>query len=344
MVIDLFGLSEQEVRALYPAAFQYLLLRVKPGRNQNARATYRDNWWLYGEPRSELRRALRGLDRFIATVETAKHRPFCFLPAAVIPDNMLVCIASGDAFHLGVLSSRIHVAWALAAGGTLEDRPRYNKTRCFDPFPFPDATAAQRAAIAALAEELDALRRTRLDANPQLTMTGIYNVLEKLRAGLPLTPADRDLHDSGHISVLLRLHGGLDAAVAAAYGWPADLPAADIVARIVALNIARQAEEAAGQVRWLRPSFQAPGEPAKPAAEQASLPVEQAEQAGRPRWPSRDPERYVALRAALAAAPGHPGDLSRRFERAPTPKVGEMLETLAALGQAHRDAEGRYRA
>jgi hypothetical protein len=45
-------------------------------------------------------------------------------------------------------------------------------------------------------------------------------------------------------------------AVAAAYGWPADLAPADIVARLVALNPTRAAEEAAGTVRWLRPDYQ----------------------------------------------------------------------------------------
>ena len=62
---------------------------------------------------------------------------------------MIVVIALDCAFHLGVLSSRVHVTWALAAGGTLEDRPRYNKTRCFEPFPFPAATDASRRTSAA---------------------------------------------------------------------------------------------------------------------------------------------------------------------------------------------------
>nr|WP_211103573.1 type IIL restriction-modification enzyme MmeI [Azospirillum sp. TSA2s] len=56
---------------------------------------------------------------------------------------MLINIALSDGYSLGVLSSNIHVKWALAAGGTLEDRPRYNKTRCFDTFPFPNATPHQ---------------------------------------------------------------------------------------------------------------------------------------------------------------------------------------------------------
>ncbi len=143
MVIDLFGLTEEQVRKTYPAIYQHLLQTVKPERDQNNRAVYRDNWWIFGEPRANLRPALAGLPRYIATVETAKHRVFQFLDGTTVPDNMLIAIASADAFHLGVLSSRIHVVWALAAGGLLEDRPRYNKTRCFDPFPFPAATEAR---------------------------------------------------------------------------------------------------------------------------------------------------------------------------------------------------------
>ncbi len=78
----------------------------------------------------------------VPTVETSKHRFFVFLDASILPDNMLVNIASSDAFVLGILSSRIHVTWALAAGGRLGygNDPRYNKTRCFEPFPFPDAS------------------------------------------------------------------------------------------------------------------------------------------------------------------------------------------------------------
>jgi hypothetical protein len=74
---------------------------VKPERDQNNRATYRDNWWIFGEPRRDLRPALAGLPRYIATVETAKHRLFQFLDASILPDNMLIAIASNDAFHLG---------------------------------------------------------------------------------------------------------------------------------------------------------------------------------------------------------------------------------------------------
>ena len=154
---------------------------------------------------------------------------------------------------------------------------------------------------------------------------------------------ERDLHDAGQASILRDLHDRLDTAVAAAYGWPADLPEADILARLVALNAARRAEEEAGTIRWLRPAFQAPEEAARPAA-QASLAVEEATTAEATPWPKRAPEQYVALRAALGAAPATPAELARRFARAPRNRMKEMLEALVAMGQARPVAGGRYAA
>src|SRR5206468_8715881 len=122
MVIDLFGLPEPEVRQRFPEVYQWVLERVKPEREQNNRASYRDLWWVFGEPRSELRPALAGLDRYIATVETAKHRVFVFADASVLPDNRLVVFAIQAPEVFGVLSSRPHVVWTLSRGGTLEDR------------------------------------------------------------------------------------------------------------------------------------------------------------------------------------------------------------------------------
>jgi hypothetical protein len=121
---------------------------------------------------------LNRLARYISTVETSKHRFFVFLDTSILPDNMLVNIALDDAYFLGVLSSRVHVAWALAAGGTLEDRPRYNKTRCFEPFPFPITNEQQRERIRSLGETLDAHRKRQQQLFSALTITGMYNVLE----------------------------------------------------------------------------------------------------------------------------------------------------------------------
>jgi hypothetical protein len=143
-------------------------------------------------------------------------------------------------------------------GGLLEDRPVYNKSKCFDPFPFPDATPAQRTVIADLAEELDTARKAALAEVPGLTMTEIYNLRDKLRSGTTLDLADQDRARAARAGIVDRLHDQIDAAVADAYGWPADLAPSEIIARLVALNAERVAEEAQGQVRWLRPEYQVP--------------------------------------------------------------------------------------
>jgi len=112
-VIDLFGLTEAEARNEAPSIYQRLLTTVKPDRDQNKRDSYRLKWWIHGEPRSELRKSLANLPRYIATVETSKHRCFTFLDHSILPDNKLINFALSDAFSLGILSSEIHVAWAL---------------------------------------------------------------------------------------------------------------------------------------------------------------------------------------------------------------------------------------
>ncbi|MEO6754697.1 MAG: DNA methyltransferase, partial [Chthoniobacteraceae bacterium] len=193
MVIDLYGLTPEEVRAAFPEIYQWVFDRVKPERDQNRDAQIRSNWWLHGRPRPELRAAANGLRRYIATVETMKHRLFVFLDASILPDNKLIVFAFDDAFFLGVLSSRIHVVWALASGSHLGvgNDPVYVKSASFETFPFPTATEAQQTRIRDLAERLDAHRKRQQAQHPKLTLTDCYNVLEKLRAGTPLNAKEQ---------------------------------------------------------------------------------------------------------------------------------------------------------
>jgi len=345
MIIDLFGLSSEEVRLRFPAVYQRVLTRVKPERDSKGGtpdgAAYAKLWWVFGKPRQELRRALGGLSRFIVTPATAKHRFFVFLCEQVLPDDALITFALDDAFFLGVLSSRVHVVYALAAGGTLEDRPRYNKSRCFDPFPFPFNDAAHER-IRKIAQELDAHRKRVQSQNPGLTLTGMYNVLEKLRANEALNAKEKQIHEAGLVSVLRQLHDDLDAAVFAAYGWPPTLTDAEILERLVALNAERAKEEASGLVRWLRPDYQNPG---GAQTQQTALPVEVEAEAkpgkqrtGRLVWPKPLSERVKMVGAALAGVkePVTASEMAKRFARARAADVGEILETLCAVGKARR--------
>lgn len=108
-----------------------------------------------------------------------------------------------------------------------------------------------------LAVRLDAHRKQALATHQDLTLTGLYNVLEKLRSSEALTEKEQDIHERGLVSIMKHLHDQIDDAVFDAYGWPRDLSDEDILARLVALNQERRAEEAEGLVRWLRPEYQA---------------------------------------------------------------------------------------
>lgn len=342
-VIDLFGLKVEEVRDRFPEVYQWISERVKPEREQNKRDSYRLNWWIHGEPRKAFRPALEGLPRYIATVETAKHRVFQFLDASILPDNMLVCIASDKADLLGILSSRIHIAWALAQGGRLGygNDPRYNKTRCFETFPFPEATPEQRQCIGDLAERLDAHRKRQLEAHPHLTLTGLYNVLETIRAGGSLTPKERTVYEEGLVGILRELHDDLDKAVAEAYGWPPDLETEEILARLLDLNARRAAEEAAGTVRWLRPDYQCPG--GGPAVQgemegmAAPVPVKIPAPKEKTPWPARLADQAALVRKTaldLHWTTEQPVKaLAAHFSGARTPTVQNVVDALVTLGQ-----------
>lgn len=345
MVIDLFGCSAEQVRSRFPAVYQHVFDNVKPERDHNAREGRRVNWWLFGEAVPKWRAMSRGLLRFISTIETAKHRFFVFLDSSILPDNMLTNFAIDDAFHLGILSCRIHVTWALAAGGHLGigNDPRYTKTRCFDPFPFPAATPDQAARIRELAESLDAHRKARQAAHPTLTMTGMYNVLAKLRAGEALTPKDQEIHTQGLVSVLKQLHDDLDAAVFAAYGWDPALTDEEILAKVVALNAERAEEESRGVIRWLRPEFQNPGGAKAATQETMDLgdePDEGARVASAVKpigpWPKKTSEQFAAVRDLLATRPSawSAAQVADAFKGAPEDDVAEMMATLVVSGQA----------
>jgi hypothetical protein len=228
-IID-FGIDMLESQAaLYEAPFEYVREHVRPERIGNKRAAYAERWWLHVEARSGMRKAFAGLPRYLATPNLTKHRLFAWLEAAVLPDHQLIVIARDDDYTLGVLHSRVHEAWARGMGTQLrevESGFRYTPTTCFETFPFPRPTDTQRDTIAEAARDLDRLRNGWLnppglsDANlAKRTLTNLYNARP---------------------TWLAQAH----AAALAAYGWPADIDHEEMLARLLALNLARAEGEA----------------------------------------------------------------------------------------------------
>ncbi|MCP2044290.1 hypothetical protein [Pontibacter sp. HSC-36F09] len=182
----------------------------------------------------------------------------------------------------------------------------------------------------------------------------MYNVLEKLRSGEALSAKEQKTHEQGLVSILLQLHNELDAAVAAAYGWPADLPEEEILERLVALNKERAAEEARGLIRWLRPEYQNPQ-----GTQQGELGIE-SKKAGKTAiatakevlaWPKTLAEQAQAVQRALQLheRPATAEDLVRQFKPVAKPQqtqrlqqIDSLLQTLHGLGLLRKTEQEQY--
>jgi type II restriction/modification system DNA methylase subunit YeeA len=249
--------------AFYAAPFAHISEHVRPVRINNKRAAYAREWWRHVEARPGLHAAVMQLRRFIVTPRVAKHRIFAWLKPPTLPDTRLFAFARDDDFFFGFLHSRFHEIWSIATASWhgVGNDPTYNATICFETFPFPEGLtpnlpAASYAAdpraekIAAAAQNLVAARDRWLNP-PELV-----DIVPEVVAGFP----DRILPKNDKAAAILKtrtltnlyntrgtpagawldnLHRTLDEAVAAAYGWPADLPESEILARLLALNHAR---------------------------------------------------------------------------------------------------------
>jgi hypothetical protein len=144
-----FGERSETDASLYETPFQHVLKKVKPQRTMSGSPSERRLWWLLARRAPNLFASLIPFRRFIAAPETPTHTVFAWLPKGVVPDKNLVIFARDDDTSFGVLSSRFHVSWARALGSPYGNHPtakRYNSTRVFRTFPFPDGLTLNRPA------------------------------------------------------------------------------------------------------------------------------------------------------------------------------------------------------
>jgi type II restriction/modification system DNA methylase subunit YeeA len=264
--------------ALYEAPFEFVRQHVHPARQTNKREAYRDRWWLHVEARSGMRKAFAALSRFIAIPRVAKHRLFIWAQSPTLPDCQLITFAFEDDFCFGVLHSRAHEVWARANGTQVREREsgfRYTPTSCFETFPFPEPTEAQREAIAAAARTLDERRNNWLNP-PEWTREETLTFPGSLDGPWRRLVSDADARGIGTVHYCRRVpkddkaakdltkrtltnlynqapawlkqaHQQLDDAVFAAYGWPAGLGDEEILSRLLDLNLQRDAASGDGQ-------------------------------------------------------------------------------------------------
>ena len=216
-IID-FGLRRLEEATAYPAALAIVRDRVKPFRDGNRRRARREKWWLLGELVPAMRAALEPLDRYIGGTRVGKRILFCWCEPWTLASDATNAFAFNDEYAMGVVNSMIHHEWARAQSSTLRVDIRYTPTTAFGTFPWPQPTPEQRDEIAELSRALVARRQ---EICLQIGLTKLYNEVDE--------GAYRDLRD---------LHGRLDEAVAAGYGWPksAAHDAEDSNRRLLELN------------------------------------------------------------------------------------------------------------
>ena len=218
----------------------------------------------------------------------------------------------------------------------------------------------------------DSYRKRQQEKHPGLTMTGMYNVLEKLRRKEALTAKEKEIHEQGLVSVLRELHDDLDRAVFSAYGWddlaeklvgrpgattpwpekPEEQQEAEeeLLQRLVDLNHQRAAEEAQGKVRWLLPEYQAPEETAQQGELETSSDIGVAttkapknQTTRKQAWPKSMQEQVRAVQARLSTAPMDLYTLAGQYKRKPEKSIGQVLDALTELGMVRLDESGMYR-
>ena len=255
-IVD-FGFSKSvDEAALYEEPYRWVQEHVWPTWEKQREAGRRGQWWLHHRPRPRMWAAIDGMPHFIATPAVAKHRLFVWCDSRICPDHALIVIARDDDTTFGILHSRFHEVWSLRLGTWLGkgNDPRYTPTTTFETFPFPaglspDVPATEYAsdphaiAIANAARRLVSLRDRWL--NPPEWVEWVDEPVP----GYPKRPVPRDEDAAKALKQrtltnlynarpqwLADAHAALDAAVAAAYGWSADIAEDDFLRALLELN------------------------------------------------------------------------------------------------------------
>ncbi len=256
-IVDFGFMMSAGDAALYEEPFRWVKEHVWPTWDKQREAERRDQWWLHHRPRPNMWAALRGLSRYIGTPRVSKYRLFVWLDTRVCPDSAMIAIARDDDTTFGILHSRFHEVWSLRLGTWLGkgNDPRYTPTTTFETFPFPtglspnvptaDYAADPRAmAVALEARQLVELRDRWL--NPPEWVEWVDEPVP----GYPKRPVPRDEDAAMALKKrtltnlynarpqwLADAHEALDAAVAAAYGWSADITDDDVLQKLLAMNM-----------------------------------------------------------------------------------------------------------
>ena len=198
------------VAADFPDCLAIVRKLVKPERDamigRNPMATKRGQlWWRHVGEAKNMYVAIENMSRVIVAGQTSKYHSFVLVETGAVFDQKLVVFAYDSFGAMTLLQSTIHAVWELSRGSTLETRPVYTPTDCFETFSFP-AVASLGGTLESVGERYDSLRREIMVRNGE-GLTDTYNRFH--------SPDEK----SEPIKRLRALHVEMDEAVKQAYGW-----------------------------------------------------------------------------------------------------------------------------
>jgi hypothetical protein len=186
----------------YPDCLDIVRRLVKPFRDRNNRANYRDFWWRYGEHRPGLYVAIDRLAHVLAIARVSSSLAAVRVPTGLVYSEKCVIFATDSLAFLALLNSSTHIVWTLRYTSTMRTDINYAPSDVFLTLPRPEPTAE----LEALGRQLDETRRELMLAR-SWGLTSTYNRVH-----------DPDCHDDT-VWVLRDLHAEIDRAVMRAYGW-----------------------------------------------------------------------------------------------------------------------------
>ncbi|MBR1709720.1 MAG: hypothetical protein IJ719_12975 [Clostridia bacterium] len=129
--------------------------------------------------------------------ERRRYVPMGFFTPDIYCSDLVFLIPNANLYHLGILTSNVHMAWMRTVCGRLKSDYRYSKDIVYNNFPWPEPTEEQKQKIEQTAQAI-------LDARalyPDSSLADLYD---------PLTMPPE----------LKKAHQANDAAVMKAYGMP----------------------------------------------------------------------------------------------------------------------------
>ena len=103
--------------------------------------------------------------------ENRAYVPIGYSTEESVISNAAFAIYDAKKWLFSILMSKMHNIWIRAVGGALETRIRYSNTLCYNTFPFPKLTTAEKEELERLSQNILNIR----DENFDMTLGEMYN-------------------------------------------------------------------------------------------------------------------------------------------------------------------------